>query len=76
MSRVTNLSTDRPRARRPAPPAPGVEGKAETPVVAQENLARAFVTFTQAAGSLDRLLRGLYHSTLRLLCRSLRILAS
>jgi two-component system, sensor histidine kinase FlrB len=53
MSRVTNLSNDRPRARSAAS-APAIPPKMETPVVAQENLARAFVTFTQAAGSLEK----------------------
>ncbi len=56
MYRVTNLPTDRVRTRRTAPPPPIVEAQAEpaAPVVAQENLARAFVTFTQAAGSLEK----------------------
>src|ERR1700744_152736 len=55
MNGVTNLPMERPRTRRTAPPpSPVVEPKAETPVVAQENLARAFVTFTQAAGSLEK----------------------
>jgi two-component system, sensor histidine kinase FlrB len=51
MSHVTNLPTDRPRQHR-TPPQPPL--KAEAPIVAQENLARAFVTFTQAAGSLEK----------------------
>jgi len=53
MSRVTNLPNDRPRALSAAS-APAIPPKMETPVVAQENLARAFVTFTQAAGSLEK----------------------
>jgi nitrogen fixation/metabolism regulation signal transduction histidine kinase len=57
MYRVTNLPTERPRTRSAAAPPiapPPVAPRAETPVVAQENLARAFVTFTQAAGSLEK----------------------
>jgi two-component system, sensor histidine kinase FlrB len=53
MSRVTNLPNERRRTRTAAIP-PLVAPKAEAPVVAQENLARAFVTFTQAAGSLEK----------------------
>jgi nitrogen fixation/metabolism regulation signal transduction histidine kinase len=51
MSYVTNLPTDRPRQQRTPPQVPP---KAEVPAVAQENLARAFVTFMQAAGSLEK----------------------
>ena len=61
MSGVTNLSNDRRRTRGVAAPSipplsvpPAGAQRAETPVVAQENLARAFVTFTQAAGSLEK----------------------
>jgi nitrogen fixation/metabolism regulation signal transduction histidine kinase len=61
MSHVNNLPTDRPADRprhRTIPPGPPPTqanlAKAEAPVVAQENLARAFVTFTQAAGSLEK----------------------
>jgi two-component system, sensor histidine kinase FlrB len=59
MSRVTNLPTDRPRTRNmapaPLPPVPSAApSKAVAPAVAQENLSRAFATFTNAAGSLER----------------------
>ena len=70
MSHVNNLPTDRPTQRprhravpagpppTPVTPPPAATAasfaKGETPVVAQENLARAFVTFTQAAGSLEK----------------------
>ncbi|HEY2823797.1 MAG TPA: winged helix-turn-helix domain-containing protein [Candidatus Acidoferrum sp.] len=48
---MTNLPTDRSRPRSAPPVPPKLEAP---PVVAQENLARAFVTFTQAAGSLEK----------------------
>ncbi len=54
MSHVTNLPTDRPRTRGTAPPKVPPKMDAPVPAVAQENLARAFVTFTQAAGSLEK----------------------
>lgn len=55
MSRVTNLPTERHRSRRATPAVPRPpSSKAMPPIVAQENLARAFVTFTQAAGSLEK----------------------
>src|SRR5579863_1967179 len=59
MTRVTNQPMEQPRTQRsPRLPVPGVDGRApaqaQAPVIAQENLARAFVTFTQAAGSLEK----------------------
>ncbi len=51
MSHVTSLPSERPRTRRTAP---RVTPNAQTSVLAQEHLAGAFVTFMDAAGSLEK----------------------